>query len=82
VQIARMHLAGTGVPTDDVQAYKWAKLALDQGDRQAHRILVFLKPKMTALDISKAENLATEFLAKRAAENAVLGIPTVAPPLE
>jgi TPR repeat protein len=82
LQIARMHLAGTGVPADDVQAYKWARLALGQGDRQAHRILVFLKPKMTAVDIARAENLATEFLAEREAENAALGIPAVAPPLE
>jgi TPR repeat protein len=82
VQIARMHIAGTGVAKNDIEAYKWAKLAWTKHDRQANRILVFLRPRMTAVQIAEGDRLATEFLAKKAADNAAQGIPNVAPPLE
>lgn len=82
VQIARMHLAGTGVTKDYVEAYKWAKLAWLKREKGANQILVFLRPRMSAVQIAEAEKAATGFLATKAAENAAQGIPAVAPPLE
>lgn len=82
IQMARMHLSGAGVTKDDVEASKWANLALAQGDKQANPILVFLNKRMTAAQTAEAKMLASEFLAKKAADDAAKGIPSVAPPLE
>ena len=82
IQMARMFLAGAGVMKDDVQASKWARLALAQGDYQARKILDLLSSRMTALQSAQAAELASEFLAKKAADDAARGIPRTAPPLE
>lgn len=82
IQIARMHLAGAGVVKDDVMACKWARLAMAQGEKQANQILVLLGSRMTALETAQAETLVREYLAKKTADDAARGIPSVAPPLE
>ena len=80
--MARMHLSGAGVTKDDVEASKWANLALAQGDKQANPIIVFLNKRMTAAQTAEAKMLVDEFLAKKTAGDAAKGIPTIAPPLE
>jgi TPR repeat protein len=82
IQMARMHLAGAGVVKDHVEACKWASLAAAQGDRQAKPILDFLKTRMSAQQLAKAETLVRESLEKKTADDAAKGIPLVAPPLE
>lgn len=82
IQMARMHLSGVGVIKDDVEAYKWAKIALSQGSKPANQILVLLRTRLTAVEVAIAETRVTEFLARKAAEDAARGTPMVAPPLE
>lgn len=82
IQMARMHLAGAGVVKDHVEACKWASLAAAQGDRQAKPILDFLKTRMTAQQIARAEKLVRESLETKSAKDAAKGVPLVAPPLE
>ena len=82
IQIARMHLSGAGVVKDNVEACKWAILALSKGDARARQILAFVAPKMTVEDRTKAETLAREFLEKKTSDDAMKGIPPIAPPLE
>lgn len=82
IQMARMHLAGAGVAKDDGEAFKWARLAETQGDKQAKPILVFLRSRMTAEQTARAETRVRESLDKKTSDNALQGIPPVAPPLE
>mgnify|MGYP000663436692 CR=1 FL=1 len=82
IQMARMHLAGTGVVKDDVQAAMWARLAFAQGDKRANRILALLKPRLNGVQTAQVETLVQEFHARKAADDALRGIPMIAPPLE
>jgi TPR repeat protein len=82
IQMARMHLAGAGVVKDDVEACKWAILASQQGEAQAKQIITFAGQRMTAEQRTEADTLAREFLEKKTSDDAMKGIPPVAPPLE
>ena len=56
-----MYVKGAGVPKDYVAAHMWASLAKAQGIKKAAAILDYLKERMTAADISKAQALATNW---------------------
>ena len=56
-----MYTKGAGVPKDYVAAHMWASLAKAQGINQAAALLIYLKERMTAADISKARALATNW---------------------
>jgi TPR repeat protein len=60
-QMARMHLAGAGVPKDDIEAYQWATRAADQQNADAKRILIFLNQRMTPDEIAVAKIAAKGF---------------------
>jgi TPR repeat protein len=82
IQMARMHLAGAGVPKDDVEACKWAIVASLQRNAQAKQIIFVAGQRMTPEQRTQAETLAREFLEKKSSDDAMKGIPPVAPPLE
>ncbi|MFD2205091.1 peptidoglycan-binding protein [Kiloniella antarctica] len=52
---------GYGTPQDYVEAHKWFNLASSQGDREARRARDSLTKFMSAQQISRAQQLATEW---------------------
>ena len=59
-----MYRHGRGVPQDHAEAVKWYRLAAAQGDANAVKSRDPLASKMTPADISKAQQLAKEWLEK------------------
>ena len=59
-----MYEDGHGVPQDNVMAYMWWNLAAAQGDENAKKNKGKLQDKMTPADISNAQTLSRECLAK------------------
>jgi TPR repeat protein len=75
-----MHLAGTGVSKDEVEAFKWAKVAFAKGDKQAKGLLDHLYQKLDGQQVAKGDALAKEILDRKPV--GAEGVPLVAPPLE
>ena len=59
------YFLGRGVPEDYIKAYMWLSLANGQGHEKAAKGLDVVKEKMTAVDKSKAQALASEWWEKR-----------------
>ena len=59
-----MYAEGQGVPPDIVLAHTWFRLAAAQGNEKAMQARDFSAKRMTAVDVSKAERLAREWLEK------------------
>jgi TPR repeat protein len=59
-----MYGEGTGVPEDTVKAYMWFNLAAAQGDADAQTNKSFASKHMTPADISRAQRLSSECLAR------------------
>ena len=59
-----MYGNGEGVPENNVLAYMWWNLAAAQGDERAKENKGKLQGMMTPADISKAQKLSRECLAK------------------
>ena len=62
--LGNMYGRGTGVPENNVMAYMWWNLAAAQGDEDAKKNKGIVQEKMTPADISKAQTLSRECLAK------------------
>ena len=62
--LALMYDEGEGVPQNNVLAYMWWNLAAAQGDERAKENKGKLQGMMTPADISKAQKLSRECLAK------------------
>lgn len=50
-----------GMPKDSVQAYKWLIISHDNGDKEADESIDSMKQLMTADEVSKGQQLATEW---------------------
>ena len=59
-----MYYLGRGVLQDYVQAHMWYNLAAAQGDNAAAKNRDIVAAKMTSADVSKAQHMAREWLAK------------------
>ena len=59
-----MYVRGKGVPEDNVMAYMWWNLAAAQGHESAKKNKDIVQERMTPADISKAQTLSRECLAK------------------
>ena len=59
-----MYYLGRGVLQDYVRAHMWYNLAAAQGDNAAAKNREIVAAKMTPADISKAQGMAREWLAK------------------
>ena len=59
-----MYNHGDGVPEDDVTAYMWFNLAAAQENESAETLKGVVQLRMTPADISKAQKLSRECLAK------------------
>ena len=59
-----MYAYGRGVPKDYVQALKWLNLAAAHGNAVAAKNRNIVEERMTPADVSKAQHLAREWLAK------------------
>ena len=53
-----------GVPVDWVKAYAWLSLAAAQGDEDAVKFKVQLRPKMTTEQVAESEKLAAALRAR------------------
>ena len=60
-----MYSNGLGVTRDLVSAYKWFALAARQGNLDAVGAIPMMKMRMTPIEISKAEQMAGEWLKSR-----------------
>jgi S1-C subfamily serine protease len=60
-----MYGLGQGVPTNNVEAYKWLVLASAQGSMQAMMLREGLATELTAEQMAEAERQAAAFVAKR-----------------
>ncbi|MCZ6448229.1 MAG: tetratricopeptide repeat protein, partial [Alphaproteobacteria bacterium] len=60
-KLAVIYFKGRGVEADGVEALKWAILAARQGHREAKENRALLKKRLSAEQISKAEQLADLF---------------------
>ncbi len=58
------YFLGRGVPEDYIKAYMWLSLANGQGHEKAAKGLDVVKEKMTPVDKSKAQALASEWWEK------------------
>ncbi|NIM62514.1 MAG: hypothetical protein GTO30_12975 [Acidobacteria bacterium] len=52
---------GTGVPRDDVQAYRWLNLAAAAGDTHAGNLRDDLSRRMTREQIAEAQRISSEW---------------------
>ena len=59
-----MYGTGKGVPEDNVMAYMWWNLGAAQGFENAKKDKDIVQKRMTPADISKAQTLSRECLAK------------------
>ena len=62
VILGGMYAIGKGIIRHKIYAYMWADLATANGNRNAPKLREFVGQKMTSADISKAQNLAQEYL--------------------
>ena len=62
--LGSMYSTGAGVPEDNVMAYMWFNLAAAQGEDLAKKNKGIVQKRMTPADISKAQTLSRECLAK------------------
>ena len=58
--LGSMYAVGEGVPEDYVKAYVWANLAAAQGDEDAVRLKVELRPKMSVEQVAEAQKLSDQ----------------------
>ncbi len=63
-----MYLNGGGVAQDNVQAHMWFDLAAAQGYKIAAVNLEQVAREMSAAEVTKAQEMAREWLAKHRAE--------------
>ena len=59
-----MYGDGNGVKRDDIQAYFWISLAVAQGVADAEQSQNVLASRMTSDQITEAERMAREWVAK------------------
>ncbi len=59
-----MYKDGKGVPRDDVSAHMWSNIAASQGNEDAAKTRDTLAKEMTSAEISTAQELARECVAK------------------
>ena len=62
--LALMYANGQGVTQDYIRAHMWWNIAASQGDKDAMENRDIVEKKMTPVDISKAQQLARECVAK------------------
>ena len=62
--LGAIHLTGQGVKQDDIRAHMWWSVAAFQGSKKAIINRDILEKKMTLDDVTKARQLAHEFVAK------------------
>lgn len=75
-----MYAQGQGVAQDNVQAYKWYEIASQNGARGAPAARDALKNKMSAEDITRAQQLAREWRPDTAAATGATGTAPPPPP--
>ena len=63
--LGEMYFNGEGMQVDMVKAHKWLKLAAASGEADAEAKLKAAEEKMTAKQISEADVLVQDWLAKR-----------------
>jgi TPR repeat protein len=59
-----MYMEGAGVTRNYVQAHMWLSIAMANGREPAREDRTIAERRMTAADISKAQKLAKEWMAK------------------
>lgn len=64
-ELGLMYAAGREVRLDLVQAHKWFNLAAMRGNEEARRYRSEIAGDLTRAEISKAQRLAREWLARR-----------------
>ena len=64
VKLGAAYVLGRGVPQDYVVAHMWFNLAAAQGEKFAAKARDGIAKKMTPADVSKAQRMAKEWLAK------------------
>jgi len=62
--LGAMYYKGQGVIQDNVYAHMWVNIAASTGDAKAAKRRDFVAKRMTAADISKAQELARECVRK------------------
>jgi len=62
--LGTMYINGEGVIQNDIDAYMWVSIAASSGDLKTLEILDLVAKRMTAAEISKAQDLARECLSK------------------
>ena len=63
--LGTLYVGGASVPQDYVQAHMWFSLAAAQGDKIAAESRDIIAGKISTTDVSKAQRLAREWMAKR-----------------
>jgi TPR repeat protein len=66
---------GRGVEKDFIEAYKWLKLASDQGDKDAGTAFAVIDKIMTSQEIAEARKRADAFRPKKAASVTAIAKP-------
>ena len=61
VNLGIIYSQSQGVPKDDVQAYRWYTLAVNQGDDLAGKFKDHLEKPMTPAQLAEAQRLAREW---------------------
>ncbi|HUR46348.1 MAG TPA: SEL1-like repeat protein [Candidatus Saccharimonadales bacterium] len=69
------YVNGRGVEKDFVEAYKWLKLASDQGDKDAGTAFAVIDKLMTSQEIAEAKSRANSFRPKKAATSTAIAKP-------
>jgi hypothetical protein len=64
--LAYMYATGQGVPTDDVEALKWALLAQTRGNTEVGGLRAILEKRMTPAQIAQAQERARQVVARPA----------------
>lgn len=59
-----MHNKGRGVLGDEVEAYKWANIAVARGNKDAMKVKDILTKRMTSEQIAEAQKLNREWKPK------------------
>jgi len=65
VRFGLAYLYGRGVPKDAIEAYKWFRLAAEQGDKDAAEELARLTPTLPSDELQEGERRYREFKASR-----------------
>ena len=56
-----MYRTGRGIPKNFIQAYAWYNIAAAQGEEMAKEELKYILPVMATADITKAQELSSEY---------------------